>query len=52
VQLFKDFYDYTAAGDLRAPRKFPTFETGHEELVLCEAIAESVQKKSWVTVGA
>jgi len=52
VQLFKDFYAYMAAGDLRAPRKFPTFETGHEELVLCEAIAESVQKKSWVTVGA
>jgi predicted dehydrogenase len=51
VQLFKDFYGYIAAGDLRAPRTFPTFETGHEELVLCEAIAESVQKKSWVTVG-
>jgi len=52
VQLFKDFYGYIAAGDLRAPRTFPTFETGHEELVLCEAIAESVQKKSWVTVGS
>ena len=51
VQLFKDFYGYIAAGDLRAPRTFPMFETGHEELVLCEAIAESVQKKSWVTVG-
>jgi predicted dehydrogenase len=51
VQLFKDFYGYIAAGDLRAPRSFPTFETGHEELVLCEAIAESAQKKSWIGVG-
>ncbi len=52
VQLFKEVYGYLAAGDLRAPRIFPTFETGHEELVICEAIAESAQKKSWVTVGA
>ena len=52
VQLFKDFYGYLAAGDLRAPRTFPTFETGHDELVLCEAIAESAQKKEWVSVGA
>jgi predicted dehydrogenase len=51
VQLFKDVYGYIAAGDLRAPRTFPTFETGHEELVLCEAIAESAQNKSWVAVG-
>jgi len=52
VQLFKDFYAYIAAGDLRAPRSFPTFETGYDELVLCEAIAESAQKKSWIGVGA
>jgi predicted dehydrogenase len=52
AQLFKDFYGYLAKGDLRAPRTFPTFETGHDELVLCEAIAESTQKKAWVQVGA
>ena len=51
VQLFKDFYGYLAKGDLRAPRTFPTFETGHDELVLCEAIAESAEKNSWVPVG-
>jgi predicted dehydrogenase len=51
VQLFKDFYGYIAKGDLRAPRTFPTFETGHQELVLCEAISESVQKGTWVTIG-
>ena len=52
VQLFKDFYNYIAAGDFRAPRTFPTFDTGHEELLLCEAIAESAQKRTWVSVGA
>jgi predicted dehydrogenase len=52
VQLFKDFYGYVAAGDFRAPRSFPTFETGHDELLLCEAIAESAQKRTWVSVGA
>lgn len=51
VQLFKDFYAYIGAGDFRAPRSFPTFETGHHELVLCEAIAESAQKKAWVALG-
>ncbi|HEY4977869.1 MAG TPA: Gfo/Idh/MocA family oxidoreductase [Candidatus Acidoferrum sp.] len=51
VQLFKDFYGYIVAGNFRAPRSFPTFETGHHELILCEAIAESAQKKTWVTLG-
>jgi predicted dehydrogenase len=52
VQLFKDFYGYIAAGDFRAPRTFPTFETGHDGLVLCEAIAESAGKMTWVGVSA
>jgi predicted dehydrogenase len=52
VQLFKDFYGYIAKGDPKAPRTFPTFQTGHDELVLCEAIAESAQKKGWVSVSA
>jgi predicted dehydrogenase len=51
VQLFKDYYRYISAGDFRAPRPFPTFETGHHELLLCEAIAESAQKKAWVNLG-
>jgi predicted dehydrogenase len=52
VQLFRDVYSYIAASDLRAPRTFPTFETGHDELVLCEAIGQSTQNRSWVDVGA
>lgn len=47
VQLFHDFYNYIAAGDFNAPRKFPTFQTGHDELLLCEAIQKSAQSRSW-----
>jgi predicted dehydrogenase len=52
VQLFKDFYAYIEKGDLEARRTFPTFATGHEELLLCEAIAKSAQERAWVAVGS
>jgi predicted dehydrogenase len=51
VQLFREFYAYVEAGHLTAPRKFPTFETGHEELVICEAIEKSAQDRAWVSLG-
>lgn len=50
VQLFKDFYHYVAAGNFSAKRSFPTFETGYEEMMLCDSIAESAKKRKWVTV--
>jgi predicted dehydrogenase len=52
VQLFRDFYAYIEAGDLKAPRTFPTFETGNDEMVLCEAIEQSSRTRAWVTVGS
>lgn len=51
VQLFKDFYAYLEAGDLASPRIFPTFETGHEEIRLCEAIVASSRERRWVNLG-
>jgi predicted dehydrogenase len=50
VQLFRDFYGYIEAGDLKAPRTFPTFETGNDEMVLCEAIEQSSRTRAWVAV--
>jgi len=50
MQLFKEFYDYIAAGDLKAPRKFPTFEIGHDEMLLCDTILKSSQTQSWQSV--
>jgi predicted dehydrogenase len=52
AQLFKDFYAYIAAGDLTAPRTFPTFETGHREMMLCDAIAESNRERRWVRINS
>ncbi|HWT87883.1 MAG TPA: Gfo/Idh/MocA family oxidoreductase [Candidatus Angelobacter sp.] len=50
VQLFKDYYAYLDAGDFKAPRSFPTFSTGHDELILCETIAQSAQKRAWLEI--
>jgi len=52
VQMFKAFYSYIAAGDMAAPRAFPTFEDGHAEIVLCDAIAASACDGRWVSVDA
>jgi predicted dehydrogenase len=49
-QLFRSFYEYIDAGDLRAPRPFPTFADGHREVVLCEAILRSHRERRWVAV--
>jgi predicted dehydrogenase len=50
MQLFRDFYEYIDKGDFSAPRKFPTFETGHDEMLLCDAIMKSSQTRSWQEV--
>ncbi len=47
-QLFRAVYEYTEAGNLRAPRPFPTFEDGHREVVLCEEILRSHRERRWV----
>jgi predicted dehydrogenase len=50
VQLFKAYYGYLAAGKWHEPRLFPTFLTGHEEVCICEAIAESGRQGIWINV--
>ena len=49
MQLFKDFYSYIEKGG-EAPPEFPTFQTGHDELVLCETIAQSARERRWVRI--
>ena len=49
-QLFSAFYGYIEAGDFKNPKPFPTFEDGHREILLCEAILESHHKQRWVEV--
>jgi predicted dehydrogenase len=47
-QCFRAFYDYIEAGDLAAPPPFPTFEDGHREILLCEAILKSHRMGTWI----
>ena len=47
LQLFKDFYAHIESG---SPAECPSFQTGHDELVLCDAIAKSARERRWVGV--
>ena len=49
-QLFRSFYGYIQAGDFSAPRPFPTFEDGHREMLLCDAILKSHREQRWIDV--
>jgi predicted dehydrogenase len=49
-QCFRAFYQYIAAGDFSAPATFPTFDDGHREALLCEAILASQKQCRWTSV--
>lgn len=51
-QCFREFYSYINNGDFGAPRPFPTFEDGHNEILLCEAILKSHRQRGWVKVSS
>lgn len=48
-QLFKEVYG-RISGTKLGPASYPTFRDGLRELVLCEKIMQSNQKKAWVEV--
>ncbi len=50
-QLYKAIYGYLDAGDMTAPKPFPTFEDGHVEVALCEAILASHRSQAWVDLA-
>jgi predicted dehydrogenase len=50
-RLFKAVYQYVAQGDFAAPAPFPTFEDGHAEIVLLDAVQRSATERRWITVG-
>ncbi|HEY62142.1 MAG TPA: Gfo/Idh/MocA family oxidoreductase [Anaerolineae bacterium] len=49
-QLFLSVYRYIEAGDYTAKPDFATFEDGHEELVLGEAILQSFKENRWIDI--
>jgi predicted dehydrogenase len=48
-QMFKEVYDNIRKGTMEGA-KFPTFEDGLRELILCDRILESNEKQQWVKV--
>lgn len=50
-QLYSAIYRYLDAGDFALKPDFPTFEDGHYELALGEAIFVSARTGQWVNVG-
>jgi len=50
LQVFSNFYKAVGSGKLPETFKFATFEDGHQEMILCEAIRKSAQEKRWVKV--
>ena len=48
-QCFRAFYDAIEQGG-SGERLYPSFEEGHEEVVLCDAILTSHEEERWITV--
>jgi len=49
-QLYAAIYAYIESGDFSRKADFPTFEDGHHELLLGEAIQRSARLQGWVEV--
>ncbi len=49
-QLYRAIYDYLATGDFSKPKPYPTFQDGHDEIVLCESILKSHQERRWLDI--
>lgn len=50
-QLFRSFYDYIGKQDFTQSPAFPTFQDGHYEVLICEAILQSHRQQQWVDVA-
>ena len=48
-QFFREFYEYVAS-DRSTTARFPSFETGHEKVLLCESILRSQRDRRWVAL--
>jgi predicted dehydrogenase len=50
VQVFRQFYKAIETGKMPQTGQFATFEDGHHEMLLCQAIQKSAAEKRWVKV--
>jgi predicted dehydrogenase len=49
-QLFRSFYAAIEGQPSDVWNPYPTFEDGHREILLCEAILASAQEGRWVEI--
>ncbi len=49
--LFRNVYRAVAAGRMPASPDWSTFEDGHKEVAICEAVLSSSKRQSWVDVA-
>ncbi len=49
-QCFRSFYNAIASGGDGLERMYPTFEEGHREILLCEAILKSHRNQEWTSL--
>ena len=49
-QCFRAFYDAILGNNSADGRLYPTFEEGHHEVVLCDAMLQSHREQRWVTL--
>jgi predicted dehydrogenase len=49
-QLFRAFYSSLPENNMQPLGQYPTFEDGHREILLCEAILESATSQRWIEV--
>ena len=49
-QMVGKVYQYIRKGDFAAKPDFPTFEDGHYEMLLCEAVERSAKQGDWAKV--
>lgn len=51
LQVFRQFYAAIESGRMPETGKFATFEDGHHEMLLCDAIQKSARERKWVKIG-
>jgi predicted dehydrogenase len=51
-QLYRAVYDDVEAGRRSPDPLYATFDDGHREILVCEAVSESIRRGAWAPVGA
>lgn len=51
LQVFRQFYNAIISNKMPENGEFATFEDGHHEMIICDAIRESAIERKWVRIS-